>query len=260
MSARDITATHWSSAGRVIAVALILAGTAACGPLVRTQVRMDAEPYSAKEWRQTKDGITVELVAVKALPPEFSAQAQACNEQGQPLVDAQGQPVVETVALVSSDYGENITKVAIANSTQHVLYLNRVVVHTIDPAGNKYDLLSKNQLQALLQSARPCPSTGGLLTRFATVKVFDRANAEVDPGDSWTGYIVTGPVNHDVFFVPGTWKLALYEIPVATDAAGNVTKTTSFDLRTVTKKYLDTYQAANMFSSFELVSTKEADQ
>ena len=238
----------------------MLAGTAACGPLMKTQIRMEANPYDAKGWRQTKEGITVEMKEVKALPPEFSAQAQACNQNGQLLVDAQNQPVIENVGLISSDYGENITKLSIANSTQHVLYLNRVIVHTIDPAGNKYDLLSKNQLESMLQSARPCPSTSGLLSRFATVKVFDRANSEVDPGDSWTGYVITGPVNTDVFLVPGMWKLALYEIPVATDAAGNVTKTTNFDLRTMVKKYVDTYQADNMFSPYKLVSSKAADQ
>ena len=72
---------------------------------------------------------------------------------------------------------------------------------------------------------------------------------------TFTGFMVFAPPS---LKIPGTWKLALYDVPVATDPAGKPTKTTRFELRSVMKKMVDTYRQASPFSQPKLVRSKEA--
>ena len=88
------------------------------------------------------------------------------------------------------------------------------------------------------------------------VKIFDRNN-EVLPKTTVTGWMFFKPAK---VLMPGTWKLAVYEVPVVTDDAGRVTKTTKFDLRTVVKKFVDTYRSEGMFSESKLVKSEEAPE
>lgn len=58
--------------------------------------------------------------------------------------------------------------------------------------------------------------------------------------------------------IPGMSKLAIYEVPVAVNEAGGVTKTTRFEIREVVKKFVDTYRQENPFAPKKLAESKEA--
>jgi len=49
-----------------------------------------------------------------------------------------------------------------------------------------------------------------------------------------------------------------YEVPVEVDDAGRVTKTTHFDMRTIVKKYVDTWQV-EAFKDDKLLNTEEVE-
>jgi hypothetical protein len=251
--------TRLSMASRAPAACLALSFLfIGCGPTVRTAVRYDARPYDAAELKQTKEGLTVELASIeKELPPELFTQAPACNTQGGIYIDPQTrQQEMEAFPLVHWSRGQDINRVAITNSTDHVLRLNQAVVRLADPAGNSYEPLSKDDLIALAGTARPCVAGVGT-AQIRVLRVYDR-NIEIMPQSTWKGYVV--------FAVPpgagqqaGTWKYSFYELPVLVDDTGKPTKTTRFEVRYIVKKFADTYQRDGAFSAEKLISSKEVD-
>ena len=107
-------------------------------------------------------------------------------------------------------------KITMTNNTDHVIRLNRAVIRLFDPAGNQYDALDYEELQARLLAARPCPTTSMALPQLKLFKLLSR-NVEIVPGTNFAGYVVFKPNGEMV----GTWKMALFDIPVKTDEAGN---------------------------------------
>lgn len=222
-----------------------------CGPSIRTSTRLDWKPYDANEYRQSKDGIVVENREVKELPAQFFATGQACNASGVPLTNQQGEPVMERFSIARQ--GQLWFQLAITNENEHVVRLNSVVIRTFDPAGNQIEPTSKEDAIATLQANRPCPSTLQAGAGFRLLKFIDR-NVELLPGTTTTGWLLMQPPSIQL---PGTWKLALYDVPTATDPAGNITRKTRFELRTVVKKYVDTFRREGPFDPEKLVETKE---
>jgi hypothetical protein len=224
-----------------------------CGPSITTRVRYDSKPFSDAEYRQQKDGVTVENRALKELPPTFYAKAQACTPQGIPAVDGAGQPVMQRVSI--SQPGQIWYQVAITNGTGHVIRLNSVVIRQFDPAGNQAEPIGKEDLLSTFMANRPCPSTQQAAAQFRMIKMLDR-NTEILPDSTVTGWLAFQP---STWPIPGVWKLAVYEVPVATSDAGAVTKTTRFELREVVKKYVDTFQQDSPFAERRLLKTTESD-
>ena len=223
----------------LLAAAFCLGG---CAPVTFTKQRFDWEPYDKNEYVQKKEGITVEMHRLSEVPAEFFTNVQACNHSLVPLVKSSGQPVMERITLVPA--GHIIDKVTITNNTDHVIRLNQAVLRLFDPAGNQAEALDYEQLQAALYAARPCPTTQHVVPQLKLLKLYGR-NVEIVPGTSFTGFLVFHP---NTIEMAGTWKLALFEIPVRTDDAGRVKKTTQFEMRSVVKQYTDYYQRQNVLA------------
>lgn len=209
------------------------------------------QAFDKAENSQTKDGITVENKPVKELPSTFYATVQDCYQDGRPAVDQAGQRIMAKVQFHRT--GQLWYQVAITNGTEHVVRLNSVVMRLFDPAGNQWEPLSKDELASEFQANFPCPSANQALTQFRSVKLIDR-NSEILPHTTLTGWFAFKPTD---WRVPGMWKLAVYEVPVAVDDAGRVTKTTRFEIRQVVKKFIDTFRKEGAFSSPQLVDSKE---
>lgn len=251
MTIRLTKTPHSRSA--LLAVVLLAGG---CGPSISTSVRYAAKPYGENELKQTKEGLTVELTPLETLPPELTIQAPVCSASGQVVVDAAtGKPASSAFHLLRSDRGEVFPRVAITNSTDHVIRLNQAVVRLGDPAGNSYELMSKDDVIGLAASERPCvPGVGAAQLR--TLKMLDR-NVEIMPQSTWKGYAVFG-VPASANGQPGVWKYAFYELPVTVDDTGRPTKTTRFEVRFVVKKFVDTFEVS-LLGDKKLLSSKEAD-
>ncbi len=234
-----------------------LVNLVACGPVTRTVVRFDKKPMDKKELKQTKDGLTVELSRLTNLPPEFVTQAPTCNTAGGIYTDPQtGEQHIVDFYVIHWNYGQDILRVIITNSTDQILRLNRAAVKLTDPAGNDYELQSKEDAIAIAASAKTCVPGAGT-AEIVTIKLFDK-NVEIMPQSTWKGYAV--------FSVPtsaqdqtGTWKYSFYELPVMVDDTGKVTNTMHFKVHYVTKKFIDTFQRDNVFAQEKLVSSKESE-
>jgi hypothetical protein len=226
---------------------------ASCGPSTYTQQRMVFENHSEKEAKQSRGGIVVERQKVTQLPAEFSTMAGACNAlTGQPAVDPQGRQRKTQTSLVPS--AAIVEKVSIANNTDHIVRLNGAVIAMFDPADNQYDALDKDQIASLLSQEHPCANAGEFIQGLKLVKTIDR-NVQILPKRSVAGYLLFTPASRDM---TGMWKLSLYEVPVKTDAAGNVSETVKFDFNTEAKRYIDTYRRDSPISPPVLVSSQPA--
>ena len=223
----------------VFGVVAVLHG-AGCGPTTYSQERIVFEPYPAGEAKQSRSNITVERQVVTELPAEFQAMAARCNAlNGQPALDFQGKPMMERVSLAPS--GTVVEKLSILNKTGHIIRLQGAVIAMFDPADNQYDSLDKDQIAAMLAQEHPCANAIGFKQSLAVVKLIDR-NMEILPNRTVTGYVMFSPSQKSM---PGIWRLSLYELPVKTDAAGNVAETVQFYFRTEAKRYVDTFRKQN---------------
>lgn len=239
---------------RLLAV-LVVGNLAGCGPSLSTQVRWATQAYDANEYRQEKDGVLVENREVKEMPASFYTDLQVCNTAGGIYQDENGQ--TKTVRVSFKSPHQMWYQVALTNKTSHVIRLNSTVIRLFDPAGNQNEPVQKDDLKATFlanyQKDYPC-SAQGALNSFALIKMLDR-NAEILPDTTITGWLAFAPPSDEQ---PGIWKLAVYEVPIATNEAGQVTKTTRFEVRSTMKKFVDTYKQDGMFSAKQLVESKEA--
>jgi hypothetical protein len=229
--------------------AILLVCAAGCGPVATTRHRWELSGYDANENVQEKDGITIERHKLSSIPEVFFANVQACDANLVPLVDSNG-PVMERISFMPGY--TTYYKMTLTNNTEHVVRLNRAVFRLFDPAGNQYDPADYDELQTVLLAKRPCPTTNRVIPQLKLVKLFSR-NVEVVPKTNFDGYLLfrtNGPQS-------GTWRLALYDIPVNSDEAGNVTKTTRFEMRSIQKHYIDHYIQDSTFAQPRLQTTEE---
>lgn len=238
---------------RTLAVSIGLA-LVACGPSIRTAVRFKAEPLSANETKQTKDGLTLELSQLAELPPELKSESFACTRTGAVEKNQAGEAREIVVGMLHSALGEDISRLVITNSTDHILRFNLAAARVTDPAANTYDLMSKEDALALALGATPCDSRP--VTKLRTVKLFER-NVEIMPGSTWKGFVVFA-VPRNAMEQAGTWTYSFFDVPVAVDAAGAPTRKTRFDVRFAVKKFVDTYEV-DMLGGTKLVSSKAVD-
>ena len=223
----------------------------ACGPVTYQRQSVVWEPYDAAETRQKKDNVTVDVSFVTELPPSFTVTVAACDQYGRMVVDGNGNPVGESLTLGTDD--QVWQKVAVTNDTQNVIRMNGVVIRLFDPAANQYSALTFSDLQAELYSKRPCPSTEQAMNMFKVNPIFDR-NMEIVPGTTTTFWVAFKPAT---VMMPGLWKFALYDVPVAVDPAGNPTRTTRFETRIAVKEVTDTFRRESPMDAPKLVERRE---
>lgn len=236
-----------------IGVVGCLIGLTACGPATFTRTKYVWEPFEARESRQQRDNVTVELKFVDELPPSFFANVPRCDQLGRIVVDKNGRPYMERISLGTND--QVWQQVALTNDTQNVIRLNGVVVRLFDPAGSQYNVMTKADLQAELLSKRPCPSTQQAMGTFAGNPIFDR-NIEIVPGTTSTFWVAFRPATR---MMQGVWKIALYDVPVSLDPAGRPLKTTRFDTRIAVKQVNETYRQDSPMAKPELLERRESN-
>lgn len=240
----------------------ILATTLGCGGGIIVRDKWEVGDYTPTQLRQENGGVKVTFKPAARDETELVGEVQACDPRtGLPAVYRDGEgptlrdngkPIIEAVALAPKETWW--VKVTIENNTDHIVRLDRSVVKLMDPAGNAHELLSKDEVEALLMAARPCSTTANLLPRLALIKLFTR-QIELLPSTSYTAWLAFNPKVENL--IAGTWKTVLYEVPVETDPAGNVIKTTRFELPTAIRHYRETYKSGGMFGSDAFVSREE---
>lgn len=240
-----------SSAAHLAMLACLLA-LVACGPATFTRKSYVWEPYDARENRQQRDNVTVELKFVDELPPSFFATVARCDQYGRIVVDKNGNPMAERISLGTND--QVWQQVAITNETQNVLRLNGVVVRLFDPAGSQYNVMTLSDLRAELLSKRPCPSTQQAMGVFAANPIFDR-NIEIVPGTTSTFWVAFRPASR---MMTGVWKIALYDVPVSLDPAGRPLRTTRFETRIAVKEVNETYRRESLMAKPQLLERRES--
>jgi len=199
-------------------------------------------PYNATEYKQTKEKMTIERFELNTLPPDFMIMNRKDPYSGAKL------PNIYLAPLTGL-----IEKISITNNTGNVIRLNTTVFRAFDPAGNQFNIINKAELKAIVYSQlrpdmHPENSYPIIDSKLRSIKLIDR-NTELLPNYTTTGYIIFIPDNYRM---SGIWKLAIYDLPVATDAAGRPTKTVKFEFRSIAKKYLDVYERGELVQSIEV--------
>jgi hypothetical protein len=199
-------------------------------------------PYNESENRQTKENITVERHSLNILPPEFYIHNRKDRYSGKNLPP-----------ILLAPKGGLIEKISITNNTKHVIRLGHAVFRAFDPAGNQYPILTKDELQAeifsqLTPEMHAEQSLPIIRSSIRTIKLINR-NTELLPNYTTTGYIIYVP--NDIQ-MSGVWKLEIYEFPVKTDDAGRALTTINFSFRSISKKYIDSYENNKLVKSIEV--------
>lgn len=241
----------FARAARLGALGMLM-GLIGCGPATFTRKSFVWEPFDARENRQQRDNVTVELKFVDELPPSFFATVPRCDQLGRIVVDKSGRPYMERITLGTND--QVWQQIAVTNDTQNVIRMNGVVVRLFDPAGTQYNVMTKADLQAELLSKRPCPSTQQAMGIFAINPIFDR-NIEIVPGTTSNFWVSFKPASRQM---TGVWKIALYDVPVSLDPAGRPLRTTRFETRIAAKEVNETYRRESLTAKPELLERTES--
>lgn len=234
----------------LVVIAFVLPACAPMQPVVTERAR--TQWAQGDEMSQTKSNVTLEMKKMDKFPDNFSVNAQLCNEYGQRLVDQAGRPVMGGFSYNQHD--QTWFQVALTNSTDHVLRLNQVVVRLFDPATNSMEPLAREELDAgfaASATARSCGMAMQAMGQFRAIKLFNR-NMEVIPGTTETFWVSF----RNTALVPGTWKFAMYDVPIKLDEAGRPVKTEKFEIRRTLKKYVDVYTRTG-FQQPVLTQTRE---
>jgi len=238
--------------GALLCITVVLTALVGCGPTTFKQTRIAFEPYANDGNKKTDSGITIERYNLTEIPPEFYTTIQSCDPtDGKLYVDSYRKPIMERELALPK--GTRIEKIAITNTTGHIVRLNTTVIAVFDPADNQYNTLSKEEIASYLMQERPCPNTNQLVKQLNLVKLISR-NTELLPNRTTIGYLVYKPYD---LSIPGIWKLSFYELPVETNTAGIPTKTVNFEFKNLCKKYIDTYRRESAFATPVKISTEE---
>ena len=115
-----------------------------CGPKTFTKVRFINTPYSKDGDKQAKEDIIIKRYEIKNTPDELIARVPKCDKKtNMNVLNSKGKHVMETALVIPK--GCWIEKIGITNNTGHIIQLNNIIAVLFDPAGNAYDLLTKER-------------------------------------------------------------------------------------------------------------------
>jgi len=154
-------------------------------------------------------------------------------------------PAYESISLLQNAH---LRKIKIHNNTEHMLVLDRADAVLVDPAGGEHSFADKGELADEIENNRPCTSTRKLVAQVKKVKLFGDT-MRIRPGRNKLMYIAFPRLKIDM---PGEWRLEMHNIPVETDAAGNISKAVSFEFPFLMKeiKTKFDYKKDGFFSSW----------
>lgn len=132
-------------------------------------------------------------------------------------------------------------ELTITNTTGHTIAFSKASIKLQDDAGERYDVSMKSDILDELDNYQSTFTAAGysfdlipIKTKIKTLKIIDR-NFEILHGTTEKGYLtfnlgIQKPRDYENFLVAKNYlKVMLYELPIKTDEAGNITKTTNFD-------------------------------
>ena len=128
-------------------------------------------------------------------------------------------------------------ELTVLNNTGHVLKLSKTVIKVQDDLGTIYESSTKADLEAMtdaraqkLADEQVKIDISAAKARIKALKLADQ-NLELLPGIAEKVYATFNyPVEPSAFLAGKSFlKLMLYEVPVLTDEAGEVTRTTNFE-------------------------------
>ena len=225
-----------------------LLGVFSCGtyPQFKSNVyyRYSQAPFEQASNKQTKESITIEDkgTAEKVIQP---IKVQACEgnlllvrivekvrytKYGQIPYKVK-EPVFETVDPLENVY---LRRIKLHNATEHVLQLAQIDVVFVDPAGNEYEMISKELLEGFIRSNRPCPSTEAIVSALKPLKLLGGGRTKIRPKRDQDFFVAFPNLKINI---PGEWRLEFHDFPTKTNEAGNIIRKTSFEFPFEVKKY-----------------------
>lgn len=231
----------------IFAVAATIAGGTLGGCVTKTRVIRDETLMFRFEKElpttQERDGLTV---SVKVYSPKDANGDSVVTRTVPITVSRSGVTAQQTsqIRLLPSPF----FKVTIKNHTQFALRMDRAIIRLKDEADNEIKVLTKSEVEDrltsdLLNAQTFYANEQGSQVSFPNMGADCRrikllsTETVIAPEDTFSGYIA--------FDVPddrrdlkklsawaqqaGALRLQMYQVPVATDAAGTVTKATKFE-------------------------------
>lgn len=236
----------------ILSLILAIIFMSGCGQKTFTKVRFTSTPYSKDGDEQTKQDIIIKRYEIKNTPDELIARVPKCDKKtNMNLLDSKGKHVMETALVIPR--GCWIEKIGITNNTGHIIRLDNITAVLFDPAGNPYNVLTKEETESYIRVQRPCPGSQYLIDRLNIIK-FITPRKELLPDITTTGYLLFKPQKTAI---QGAWKLSLYNVPCKTDNTGKVIKSVDFDFISIIKKYKDTYTQEGYLKKPVKISSQE---
>lgn len=145
-------------------------------------------------------------------------------------------------------------KIDIKSDINHVINFEKAYFLLKDPNGNLHKAVS-------IGAEENWSSVNWCATKEQSKKYYDHMNSIYDirstmvlPLDSVEAYVAFAPGNRNI---PGDWKLEIYEVPVATNAAGITSITDHFKAKAIVRKWETTFKKSTPTGAFEKVGTVE---
>ena len=221
----------------------------------RTVSTVSMKLNKAESSKSTKDGITIKAKAIHpdnvkqyaGLSTKMDYWYYARSYSGKRMdLDHDGYYDTTTRSLDFDLVSYPAFEVKITNSTDHVLKFSNAVIVVEDSAGNSYDALQKSDLLSYLMENIDAhlgdttkynvtkETIKSLRNKLKKIRLVDN-NLKVLPGKTVKAYVILNyghylPADMKDFIIEiPKFTLELYELPIAVNQAGKVTKTTNFD-------------------------------
>ena len=201
---------------------------ASCGPKPQTRTGLFLDINQNSLEQVDKDGLRI---SVKAITLENCSSFPAIFTK----LAAQAPPGPTTTPWV--DVNVPAFELSLLNNTGHVLRFTRAVIKLQDDHGTIYEPSTKADLEAMVDAHARKLAEGQVTIDIAAargrIKALKMADQDLEllPGITEKVYSTFNYPEEPATFLAkrSSLKLMLYEIPVATDDAGEVTKTANFE-------------------------------
>lgn len=170
------------------------------------------------------------------------------------VIRVEYEPVYETVNPLEGAY---VRRFEISNNTEHSLRLSSMFIVITDSSGEDVHAYTKDELKSHIRSRWPCSSGNTLLHTLAPIKILG-PNVKLLPGRTWKGYAIFPGQQRKISTLGGDWFVQYGDVPVKTNAAGEVSKRTSFsyDLRVKRVRTTTEYTKASLLAPWQVGDSK----
>lgn len=161
---------------------------------------------------------------------------------------------VKVIEKKVADENDMIFDVSLESKINHILSFEKSHFVLIDPNGKKY-FPSDVKLDSTWENKNWCASSEQRENYINIINgMTSMPSVMVYPKGSFKGIVKFSTTNRNV---PGDWKLQMFEIPVMTNAAGQVSVTDHFSTTAIVEKWETTFKKSKADGDFEKVGTKK---